>query len=93
MLAGNQLTKWILTGLVAGIAAGFALHEFSTDTAAWARNLGLVTTIFLRLIKMVIAPLVFATLAVGIAKMGDVDAVGRIGVKAMGGSSRHPWYR
>jgi Na+/H+-dicarboxylate symporter len=43
-----------------------------------------VTTLFLRLIKMIIAPLVFSTLVVGIAKMGDAAEVGRIGVKALG---------
>jgi Na+/H+-dicarboxylate symporter len=82
MVGGNKLTKWILIGLVLGIGAGFALNRFGGDTAAWADFLSLFTTIFLRLIKMVIAPLVFATLAVGIAKMGDVNSVGRIGLKA-----------
>lgn len=43
----------------------------------------LLTTIFLRLIQMIIAPLVFSTLVVGIAKLGDVGAVGRIGAKTM----------
>jgi Na+/H+-dicarboxylate symporter len=46
--------------------------------------MSLVTTLFLRLIKMIIAPLVFSTLVVGIAKMGDAKEVGRIGVKALG---------
>jgi len=82
MLAGNKLTRWILIALLLGIGAGFALNRFSADTAAWAELLSLFTTVFLRLIKMVIAPLVFATLAVGIAKMGDVNSVGRIGLKA-----------
>ena len=83
MLAGNKLTKWILIALLLGIGAGFALNRFSSDTAAWADFLSLFTTVFLRLIKMVIAPLVFATLVVGIAKMGDVNSVGRIGLKAI----------
>src|SRR4029079_7696205 len=43
----------------------------------------LITDIFLRLIKMIIAPLVFSTLVVGVAHMGDTKAVGRIGAKAM----------
>jgi Na+/H+-dicarboxylate symporter len=42
-----------------------------------------LTDIFLRLVKMIIAPLVFATLVVGMAKMGDINTVGRIGIKAM----------
>jgi len=48
-----------------------------------ADKIKLLTTIFLRLIQMIIAPLVFSTLAVGIAKLGDVGAVGRIGAKTM----------
>ena len=44
---------------------------------------GILTDIFLRLIKMIIAPLVFSTLVVGVAHMGDTKAVGRIGGKAM----------
>ena len=57
---------------------GVALPSGTADTLA------LVTTMFLRLIKMIIAPLVFSTLVVGIAKMGDAKEVGRIGVKALG---------
>ena len=49
-----------------------------------AGYISLLTDIFLRLIKMIIAPLVFSTLVVGIAHMGDTKAIGRIGVKAMG---------
>jgi Na+/H+-dicarboxylate symporter len=46
--------------------------------------MALITTLFLRLIKMIIAPLVFSTLVCGIAKMGDASEVGRIGVKTLG---------
>ncbi len=66
-----------------GLCVGFALNIWSTDTTPWVEGFGLVTTMFLRLIKMVIGPLVFATLTVGIAKMGDVGAVGRVGLKSM----------
>jgi Na+/H+-dicarboxylate symporter len=59
-----------------------------TDTAAFLKELagyfGIVTTIFLRLIKMIIAPLVFTTLVVGIAHMGDTGALGRVGLKSLG---------
>jgi len=84
MPAGNRLTKWILIALLLGLGAGFALNLLGGDVSAWTGPLGLLTTVFLRLIKMVIAPLVFATLAVGIAKVGDVATVGRIGLKAFG---------
>ena len=52
------------------------LQKFST-------NIKLLTTIFLRLVQMIIAPLVFSTLVVGIAKLGDLKTVGRVGGKAM----------
>ncbi len=83
MNASNSLTRWILIALVVAIASGLILRALSIDTASWIEVCGMVTTLFLRLIKMVIAPLVFATLVVGIAKMGEVEAVGRIGLKAM----------
>jgi Na+/H+-dicarboxylate symporter len=80
----NRLTTYIIVGLVLGIAAGYIAHTTLADRAAFADTLSLVTTLFLRLIKMIIAPLVFSTLVVGIAKMGDASEVGRIGIKALG---------
>jgi Na+/H+-dicarboxylate symporter len=80
----NRLTTWILVGLVLGIAAGYIAHTTIADPKGFADIMSLVTTLFLRLIKMIIAPLVFSTLVVGIAKMGDAAEVGRIGVKALG---------
>jgi Na+/H+-dicarboxylate symporter len=80
----NRLTTYILVGLVLGIAAGYVAHTNLADPTGFADTLSLVTTLFLRLIKMIIAPLVFSTLVVGIAKMGDAKEVGRIGVKALG---------
>ncbi|EPJ4670669.1 dicarboxylate/amino acid:cation symporter, partial [Citrobacter freundii] len=50
---------------------------------AWADNITLLTDIFLRLIKMVIAPLVFSTLTVGIMRLGETSTIGRVGGKAM----------
>jgi Na+/H+-dicarboxylate symporter len=80
-----SLTGWILIAMLAGIIVGLIIH-FNASTA-WIENfssgISLVTEIFLRLIKMIIAPLVFSTLVVGIAKLGDIKAVGRIGGKTL----------
>jgi len=82
----NRLTTYILIALVLGIVVGYLVNA-NTDTAgaqSFSDTMSLVTTLFLRMIKMIIAPLVFATLVVGIARMGDATEVGRIGVKALG---------
>jgi Na+/H+-dicarboxylate symporter len=82
----SKLTTIILIGMVLGIAVGYACHILWPDPTT-AKNIAdyisLFTDIFLRLIKMIIAPLVFSTLVVGVAHMGDTKAVGRIGAKAM----------
>jgi Na+/H+-dicarboxylate symporter len=80
----NRLTGYILAGLVLGIAVGYVANISLEDASGFADTLSLLTTLFLRLIKMIIAPLVFSTLVVGIAKMGDAKEVGRIGIKALG---------
>ncbi len=80
----NRLTTYILIGLVLGIVVGYVANTTFANPAGFADTMSLITTMFLRLIKMIIAPLVFATLVVGIAKMGDAKEVGRIGVKALG---------
>jgi Na+/H+-dicarboxylate symporter len=59
-------------------------HLSPEDAKAAAGNLSIITDIFLRLIKMIIAPLVFSTLVVGIAHMEDSAAIGRVGVKTLG---------
>lgn len=80
----NRLTTWIVIGLVAGIAVGYASNTvYSAGSAAFADAIALLPNAFLRLIKMIISPLVFATLVVGIAKMEDIRTVGRIGGKAL----------
>ncbi|MBV9654910.1 MAG: dicarboxylate/amino acid:cation symporter [Acetobacteraceae bacterium] len=84
---GKRFTLYILVAMILGIAAGYACHELFPDPKTGATISGyisLITTVFLRLIKMIIAPLVFSTLVVGIAHMGDSAAVGRIGLKTMG---------
>lgn len=82
----NKLTTWVLIALVAGVLVGYFCHTaFPTDTATEiASYFSALTTIFLHLVKMIIAPLVFATLVVGIASMGDAKSVGRVGAKALG---------
>ncbi len=81
--SGNKLTWYILGALVLGIIVGAVINATVSNTDAIVEHFSLVTTLFLRLIKMIIGPLVFATLAVGIAKMGDLGVVGRIGLKSM----------
>ncbi|HTQ55233.1 MAG TPA: cation:dicarboxylase symporter family transporter [Bryobacteraceae bacterium] len=71
-----SLTAWIFIGMVAGIALGI----FAPDVA---RRLGPVSTIFLRLVRSIIAPLIFGTLVYGIAGTGDLKRMGRIGLKAV----------
>ena len=71
--------------MFAGILSGAAIHEYAAadNIKSYADNITLFTDIFLRLIKMVIAPLVFSTLTVGIMKMGETSTIGRVGGKAM----------
>jgi Na+/H+-dicarboxylate symporter len=81
----HLLTFLILLGMLAGVAVGEWVYlSASTEFASsFAQNVKLLTTIFLRLIQMILAPLVLSTLIVGIAKMGDIKAVGRVGGKSM----------
>jgi Na+/H+-dicarboxylate symporter len=80
----SRLTTYILIGLVLGIITGYFAHDNLASPTGFADTMALITTLFLRLIKMIIAPLVFSTLVCGIAKMGDATAVGRVGVKTLG---------
>ena len=79
----NRLTTYILAALVLGIVLGYVINAHTPYAAAFSEYMSLLSFAFLRLIKMIIAPLVFATLVVGIAKMGDASEVGRIGAKAL----------
>ena len=81
--SSNKLTLWIFIALVLGALTGYLIFRSGNDPTRAVEGFSLVTTMFLRLIKMIIAPLVFATLTVGIAKMGDMGVVGRLGLKAM----------
>ena len=81
----SRLTLYILIGMVLGIIVGYIVYQnYPPDTRkGFADNIKLLTTIFLRMVQMIIAPVVFATLVVGIAKLGDLKTVGRVGGKAM----------
>lgn len=85
MKKSNQLTLYIVIAMIAGAILGYYIHETQSATSidSLAKNLKLLTTIFLRLVQMIIAPLVFTTLVVGIAKLGDIKTVGRVGGKAL----------
>src|SRR5262245_32306548 len=70
------LTQWIFIGMAAGLALGY----LAPDLAVNLRPFG---TVFLRLIKSIIAPLIFSTLVVGIAGHGNLRQVGRMGWKSI----------
>ena len=72
----RSLTAWIFVAMVIGAAVGH-------DWPHVAVNLRLITMIFLRLIKTIIAPLLFATLVSGIAAHSNLKKVGRMGIKAI----------
>ena len=80
-------TLGILVAMVLGIVIGHLVHANvlePQETARIAGYISIASDVFLRLIKMLIAPLVFSTLVVGIAHMGDASSVGRVFLKAMG---------
>jgi Na+/H+-dicarboxylate symporter len=82
----SRLTTYILIGMILGILVGYLCSNIWPDPQTdkvISGYIGLITDLFLRLIKMIIAPLVFSTLVVGIAHMGDTASVGRIGGKAL----------
>jgi Na+/H+-dicarboxylate symporter len=83
-LKNNKLFIAIIVSLVLGVILGGIIHyQFPNLKVEFANNIKLLGTIFIRLVQMIIAPLVFCTLVVGIAKMGDMKMVGRVGAKAM----------
>ena len=82
----QTMTTWILVCLVLGLVVGYLVHEGlpnPKEAQVVSGYITIVTTVFLRLIKMIIAPLVFSTLVVGIGHLGDTKSVGRIGAKAL----------
>ncbi|MFM1754227.1 MAG: hypothetical protein RLZZ236_1166 [Bacteroidota bacterium] len=82
----SGLTGQILIAMIVGAILGIAIHNNCTDEIAqsFSSKIKMLATVFIRLVQMIISPLVFTTLVVGIAKLGDIKAVGRIGGKALG---------
>ena len=82
----SNLTVQILIAMLLGAVLGIYIHNnFDAEFAKnFSDKIKMLATIFIRLVQMIIAPLVISTLVVGIAKLGDIKSVGRIGGKAMG---------
>ena len=82
----SNLTVQILIAMLLGALLGIYVHNNYDAASAkdFSGYVKMLATIFIRLVQMIISPLVFTTLVVGIAKLGDIKAVGRIGGKALG---------
>jgi Na+/H+-dicarboxylate symporter len=85
----NRLILYIVLAMIAGLIAGYALNRYYAGIPKEAMEdkvapFALLADVFLRLIKMIVAPLVLTTLIVGVARVGDIKAVGRIGGKTLG---------
>jgi Na+/H+-dicarboxylate symporter len=83
----NKNFLYVMIGLLLGIVLGTASYYSLPDKATAAevaKYMSLVSSVFLKLIKMIIGPLVLSTLVVGIGHMGDAATVGRVGAKTMG---------
>ena len=84
-ILGNLTVQIIIAMLLGAILGVFVHNNYDTQSAQnFSDKIKMLATVFIRLVQMIIAPLVFSTLVVGIAKLGDIKAVGRIGGKAMG---------
>src|SRR5688572_4894047 len=77
---GIHLTQQIFIGLAIGIIVAWIVSVYDPAAAVWFRPF---SQLFLRMIKMIIAPLIFATLVAGIAGAGHVKVVGRMGIRAI----------
>src|SRR5919108_4740811 len=77
---GLTLRQQIFIGLAIGIVVGWIVSEYNPAASAYFRPF---SQLFLRMIKMIIAPLIFATLVAGIAGAGHVKIVGRMGFRAI----------
>ena len=75
-LLKRSLTGWIFLGMLVGVELGF-------DAPGVAISIKVLSDVFLRLIKVIVAPLIFGTLVTGIASHGELRAVGRLGLKSL----------
>jgi Na+/H+-dicarboxylate symporter len=82
----KNLTVQIVIAMIFGAILGIFIHNnyIEEDVKSFSDKIKMLATVFIRLVQMIISPLVFTTLVVGIAKLGDIKAVGRIGGKALG---------
>jgi Na+/H+-dicarboxylate symporter len=85
MAKKNRLTLYIIGAMLAGILVGYLVHINASAgfIKSFSTNIKLLSKMFIRLVQMIISPLVFTTLVVGIAKLGDLKTVGRVGGKAL----------
>jgi aerobic C4-dicarboxylate transport protein len=87
----QQLYFWVLIGMLLGVLVGYCfpasrplpIHLFGSDLSFDATKLKFLSDAFIRLIRMMIAPIIFTTVVTGIAGMGNLKRLGRIGVKAL----------
>src|SRR5688572_2839982 len=85
-MRSQRMTTYIVIAMVLGIVIGTLLNKALADSGTAATVAGYIaifSDVFLRLIKMIIAPLVFCTLVAGVAKMGKAETIGRVGLKAI----------
>jgi Na+/H+-dicarboxylate symporter len=83
-ILSNLTTQILIAMILGGILGVFVYNNYDVDQAkTFSGYVKMLATVFIRLVQMIISPLVFTTLVVGIAKLGDIAAVGRIGGKAM----------
>ena len=82
----GRFTLYIVVGMILGIGVGFACNENldPQEAKVIAGYFSVLTDIFLRLIKMIIGPLVFSTLVVGIVHVGDTASLSRLGFLTVG---------
>ncbi len=81
----QRLMQQIIIAILLGIITGWGFHHYldASQTKEVASYINIITDVFLRLIKMIIAPLVFATIVSGLISIGGSSSVGRITIKAM----------
>src|SRR5688572_23425113 len=72
----------VIIGIIAGIIVGYFIYH-SPDRDEWVKNVKLISDLFISMIKMVIAPVIFFTVVLGIVGAGDLKKIGRVGGKAL----------